>query len=358
MAPQPVAALPHRGGVLKNSAPEGWRAFHLVYHAGLDPVLRGLVRPLAASLLAEGAAESFFFIRYPLGGPHVRLRVLPRPGRGERVAEAVRAAAEGFFALHPSPAPLPEEKVRRDNRAVIPGDPFATEADDVVLPDNSLHEHPVGFEVERYGGAALFPRSLDFFALSSLDALAWLARHAEVPPTRRLPEAGRVLLRQAWGFAEDPDSFLALAEYGVTYQGKAMPRLVEHGDAAWESGREGLRALVRAELAALASPEADADPERAIAQAARALAEELRGAEPARRREVAMSQMHMSANRLGLMNPEEVYLTRMLHRAATNLADSDPAFWAEAWDARRALPPPPPLRDLARGALEAFARTT
>jgi hypothetical protein len=35
----------------------------------------------------------------------------------------------------------------------------------------------------------------------------------------------------------------------------------------------------------------------------------------------------MSANRLGLRNPEEVYLGRMLLRSADALAASDPELW-------------------------------
>jgi hypothetical protein len=37
--------------------------------------------------------------------------------------------------------------------------------------------------------------------------------------------------------------------------------------------------------------------------------------------------MHMTANRLVLLNPEEVYLGQLLVRAARALAETDPTLW-------------------------------
>lgn len=346
-------------------AARGWREHHLFYHADRDLLLREMVGPLAASLLASGDAGHVWFVRYLLGGPHVRLRIRPRRGRARVVAERVDAAAEAFFARHPSPQPLAEEAVRRMNREALAGDPQIDPADDVVRPDNSFRSTPPRFEVARYGGPALFPASLDFFAVSSTWVLRTLAARGDLTPAARLDVAMRAMLRQAWGLADDVAGVGQLGAWATHIFKGVLDGFVTRGDDAFERSRDALCARVRGELQALAEGGAvsgdDVHAPAWLGGASRLLARELADADRDRRWKVAWSQVHMTANRLGLRNPEEVYVGRMLQRALAAVAEDDPAFWRTVADAHRAQAsdrPTTTLRSFTRDALRSFAETT
>lgn len=343
-------------------APRGWREHRLFYHADRDLLLRELVAPLAASLLADGEIGHFYFVRYMLQGPHVRLRLRPSRGRAREVSERVRAAAEAFFARQPSAQPMAEEKVRQHNREAIADDPTLSSADDVIHPDNSLRSLAPRFEVDRYGGPALFRASLDFFALSSVWVLRSLAARGELTAGGRLDLATRATLRQAWGLAPTLGHLPAMCAWPVSAFRGALDAFAAHGDVAFERGRDALCARVRAELQALADgvPDdpGDADPPAWLGGAARLLSREIAPLDADRHWRIATSHLHMTANRLGLRNPEEVYLGRMLQRALTAVAEADPTFWRAAAAAHRAhsaAPPPANLRDLTRATLRSFA---
>lgn len=319
------------------AAPRGWREHHLIYHADRDLLLREMVAPLAAWLLAEGEVGHFYFVRYLLGGPHIRLRVRPRHGRERAVAEHVHAAAEAFFARHPSPQPLAEEAVRRMNREALADDAHLTEADDVVWPDNSHRSVSPRFEVERYGGPDRFAASLDFFAVSSAWVLRTLERRGELTPAARLDVASRAMLRQAWGLASSAGEIGQLCAWATHVLRDVLGGFIARGDEAFERSRDGLCARVRGELQALVESNRSGDDFDApgwLGSASHLLAREIDGGE--NRWQVAWSQVHMTANRLGLRNPEEVYLGRILQRAISALAEEDPAFWRSVEDAHRA----------------------
>jgi hypothetical protein len=343
--PAVTGALPPAG--------DGWHGFHLVYHADRERLLRECAAPLAAGLLRDGLATRFFVIHYLLGGPHLRLRVQCDPADASAVSARVHEAAAEFYARVPSTETQPDEKVHRHNRGVIPSDPFADASDDVVWADNSVVVQPVHFEVERYGGSGLYGRSVDLFGLSTLEVLRFVHANAGAPAGRRTAETARLLLRQAWGHAADAEEFAVFADYGVRMFGTPLAGLLPVADAAFERGRAGMVGLVRAELAALAGAERPG----ALAEGARTLARVVRGVADEPRRFIGISQMHMTANRLGMRNPDEVYLCRMLARAVDAVREEHPDAWRAAWDAHRAWSQAPaaPLDEQLRDALDVFA---
>ncbi len=292
-----------------------WRSWHLFYNGDRDRLLTELVRPTVAALLADGWIDSFFFVRFALGGPHVRLRLRVCDGRAGVVDEDLCRAAAGFFARHPSPAPVPEEVVRRQNRQILAHDP--NEWDDSVYPDNSCIAFPVAFEVERYGGPALLGHSLDVFTLSSVEALRHLESCAGQPRARQLPAFCRLLVRQAWGLAEDGTELADLLGSAVRRFDLLKP-LVDQGDQVFERRREAFLEIVRGEVA------------RPPDVAARRLSRLVRAAGPAVQRRILVSQLHMTANRLGLDNADEVYLGRALWRAAREVFEQDPELAPDA----------------------------
>jgi len=309
-----------------------WGSYHLFYHADRNRLLTGLVQPLVRSLLAANQIESFFFIHYLLGGPHVRLRLRWAPGRREAgEAEALRRV-QGFFARCPSTRQLAEETIRRQNRIILATD--SSEDGDLVHPDNSCAVVPFRPETERYGGETLLAPSLDFFALSSLLALRFAATHGEAPKEQQLPRILRLLLRQAWGLASgeapEGESFLRLLRYPPETGMPIPAAILEQGDRVFDRQRELFCGVVEDEIATLTEP-ADGTPVKAglpgwDVEAARLLARALQAADERTRLRVATSQMHMSANRLGLSNPEEVYLSRIATRAVETLLAADTGF--------------------------------
>lgn len=335
--------------------PGEWRSCHLYYHADRSRLLRDLVLPVVSTLSAREAIDRFFFIRYGLGGPHVRLRMRVHPGRGDEALRILASAAEELFARWPSTEPLSEEEIHRTNQALLAGDP--QEEEDAVYPDNSLRIFPPYFEVQRYGGPELLEHSLDFFAFSSIQSLLFLADHCEEPWARQLPHAFRLLARQAWGLAGDVEEFLAFLEFPMPAWRAPMAAFLARGDQIFEQ-RPGFFVRLLAdeieEIAAAPTPGTLA----AFADAARALAWEIRDAGAADRRRIATSQMHMTANRLGLKNREEAYLSRLMWRAGCELLREDEGSGDRLRRllAERAEPPPGrKLRDLLPSSFEALA---
>ena len=308
------------------SIPWPWLSCHLYYHQDLDWALRGFVHPVVVSLVQAGRIDAFFFVRYALGGPHVRLRLRVLPGFREIVlAEVerpllrqdgslfqrrkVERAAEGFLAATPSTESWEEEAIRRANESILASDPHET--DDAVYPDNSFRVVPFRPEIERYGGPDLYRASLDFFVLSSVAALELLLQQENAPRAARLGAAFRLLLLQALGFAMDDAELADLLRYGVDSMGGAMPKILEKGDAVARAQRDRFLQLFRTSLTeARGGPSGTATG--LLVAGSGGLSATIGFTDRAARAWIGGSHLHMTASRLGLGNVEEVYISRLL----------------------------------------------
>jgi hypothetical protein len=338
--------------------PGEWHSCHLFYHADRNRLLRDLVLPVVSALSSQGAIDRFFFIRYGLGGPHVRLRIRVRPGRRDEALGVLSSAAEEFFVRWPSTEPLSEEAVRQTNQALLAGDP--QEEEDVVYPDNSLRIFPASFEVQRYGGPELLEHSLDFFTFSSAQSLLFLTEHGEEPWARQLPHAFRLLVRQAWGLAGNVEELLAFLEFPMPAWRAPMAAFVARGDQIFEQRPDFFVRLLEGEIEEVTAAPTPGTP-AAFAAAARALAREIRDADAAACRRIATSQMHMTANRLGLKNREETYISRLMWRAGCELlrVEESSGDRLRRLLAERAEPlPGRKLRDLLTPAFEVLLTAT
>ncbi len=290
-----------------------WIAGHLYYHQSLDQVVRSFVHPLVASLVREDEIGAFFFVRYALGGPHIRLRLRIRPGSRKRIQEAMQQCAQRFLQLTPSTRSVDKETIRRTNESLLRGEP--NETDDSVYPDNWFRFAPFRPEVERYGGPVLFRASLDFFTLSSAAALQFLAKCAEVSRSVQLAHALQLLFRQALGFSVDELELIDLIRYGVDSWGGALPRVVEKGDAVACSKMTTFLQLLGdslAEARALRVEGSCGMEGDLLALGAGRLSNAIRDSDRSTRARIGGSQLHMTATRLGLCNAEEVYISRLL----------------------------------------------
>lgn len=80
-----------------------WIALHIFYSSNSNPLLEECVAPLIDSLRAEGLIDGWFFIRYWMEGPHIRLRLHPTdPDDRAVVLARAEHAAETFIKTRPS----------------------------------------------------------------------------------------------------------------------------------------------------------------------------------------------------------------------------------------------------------------
>ncbi len=305
------------------------RAFHLYYHGDRDALLLELVRPLVERLEAADLSSRFFFIRYGLGGPHVRLRLETTA----EIHEIVEEAAADFFARRPSTAPRPADELQRTTERLLRQEPG--ESDATLYPDNSVRAAPFVPEIERYGGAELFSASLDYFDASSRAALDFLADNAAEPPARRLPLALRELLHQAWGLARDEEEWRALVRHPAASVQEPLRPIVERADAVFEANDAAYHRLVEGIRHELDRLEDDAENLPPILDAGRRL-HRATAAAPDRGR-LLTSQLHMSANRLGLKYSDEIYLSRLAERALEALPAVPPPAGEEQSQSTRRL---------------------
>lgn len=354
----------------------GWQAFHLFYHGDRDAALRHFVRPAVAALLAERRIDRFFFVRYDLGGPHLRLRLRLRQAPGSGSAEGVASLAAiieqhaaAFLAERPSVSPLDPEHLRRQAEARHAAAPDPQGAG--VFPDNTLVRQPFEPEVERYGDGEVLGHSLDFFTLSSAHALEAITRFGDDLPRRRLGFALRTLLALAHGLAPEAEELAVLLSYrpGGPAQSPTALRMHGQADQAYEAQREPYMDLLRRHFAALNEALAHTlsiglpDPGSIVhlGVAARRLAGLTHHAgpeaAPEARRRIAASHLHMTANRLGLNTAAELYVGRLLWRAARDLAEADPGAFGETPGADPALDRPEPLGELLAPLLDRLAAT-
>lgn len=322
---------------------DSWSSYHLYYYEDLSRAVLGFVYPTVLALKRGNWVNGFFFVRYGLGGPHLRLRVRPVPGCSKIVDKTVREAAEEFFSRSPSRAFITKEALCRATEHILSRDPHET--DGTIYPDNTLTASPFLPEVSRYGGSDLLPHSLDFFTVSSIAALDFLARFREEPRSRQLILALHLLLQQALGFSADPAELIALLDYGVLSWGEANPAILEKGDRVFAAQREALCQIFSQRVSELSSEVSINSPAACLCKAARLLSRII--GQDNRRRIIGTSQLHMTATRLGLSNLEELYISYLLSATAKSVLADNPGTSAQltevltaSWWSAEPTPPP------------------
>ncbi len=336
---------------------EAWRAYHVFYHADHDELLRQLAVPLFQGLLQTGAIDRFFFVRYNLGGPHVRLRWrLASPNRTLDAEAMLAERTSWFFSRLPSSNPLPEERIRNMHRSLLGLDPAVRPDDDVIYPDNSYRSFPIDFEIERYGGISGFSYSLDFFTLSSVHILRLLCLPKKSANWRRSTML-RLGVRLAWAFSGgDQDMFVDLAGYGVKLMGENFAACAEEGDQMFTRRAAELMDAIGRELEDLGGSTNNQRDGDGLEAGCFGLAFHTNDIVGWRRWSIAASHIHMTANRLGISNTEEVYLSRMLWRTVNMLRTEMPEKWRRWW---AGFPAPQQqscfLEDAVTSALASFA---
>lgn len=313
----------------------GWQSYHLFYHDDLDEPLIKCVKPVVIQLYRRGWLEKFFFIRYGLGGPHIRLRILPQLKCSTQARDLIQQEVAGFFSQFPSLRPKSDAAILRDNKTLLAND--SHERDDGVYPDNSLVEFPFSPETERYGGPLLLGYSLDFFTFSSVAALSVLGDGNMRKKGRRISTLARYLLRLALGFAGNAQEFGHLLGYGVEWNRSAIPEIILLADSLYEGQKDNMRRLIESEIERAAQPATGADETGSTnfwTRVAGRLAMQISTADSPSRQRIFCSHLHMTANRFGLKNTDELYLSRLICRALADTPESARATLFDCFSSR------------------------
>ncbi len=140
-----------------------WLSFHVFYAANSNPMLVEGVGPVVRRLREEGLIRRWFFIRYWLEGPHVRLRVLPAEvAATERIRAEIHEALDAVLARRPAlyeaDRDASAELFKRMYLAEYSEEKWnAQYGADGEMPyraNNSVHEIAYEQELDRYGGPA------------------------------------------------------------------------------------------------------------------------------------------------------------------------------------------------------------
>ena len=137
-----------------------WLACYIYHGEPWESLLKDHVGPIAHSILADGLAEQFFFIRYWERGPHIRLRF---KGDRRRMEATIRPRLNQYFERYFSDNPSNREEP--EGVASLP-------EDKQWFPNDSLQYIEYEPELSRYGGPVGLEISERQFQVSSDTVLA------------------------------------------------------------------------------------------------------------------------------------------------------------------------------------------
>jgi Lantibiotic biosynthesis dehydratase C-term len=129
-----------------------WLSAHIFYHDEQDSLLLDCLRPLVRQLEERELIDSFFFIRYWEGGPHIRLRL----GGDSAVLEAeakplLDARVAEYLIAYPSMALIQEEEVKLQHAQLYRRE-YGITGFTPLYPNNSVQYLAYTPEHNRYGG--------------------------------------------------------------------------------------------------------------------------------------------------------------------------------------------------------------
>ncbi|MFD2171146.1 lantibiotic dehydratase C-terminal domain-containing protein [Tumebacillus lipolyticus] len=315
-----------------------WAGFHIFYHhfEKQDDLLLDCLFPAVRKLQAEGHCREWFFLRYWEGGPHIRIRFL-QPS--EQVEAYIREQAVAFIEANPPQAEMSATAYYANHK-------FDGEAvDRDSLPwygSGSIVRLPYEPEFKRYGGSAAMEVSEDLFNSSS-DLVEQVLRATRGEYQKRMNIAMDLMLLTALCLGvrvEDVGMFFERYMYSwQTFVDQPEAQRVKIGEL-YERQRDVWKPRFRTLVEFVNSDQEFLFYRQWVDQLKRAFArlEEiaLRGelvcpydddpVDSERRRRyaiasIAVSQIHMTNNRLGVLMSYEHYLSCMLRLMAADQVD-------------------------------------
>jgi thiopeptide-type bacteriocin biosynthesis protein len=328
----------------------GWVSLHVFYAANANPVLVHCVRPLVSRLRERGLLRSWFFIRYWMEGPHVRLRLLPADASvAAEVTVTAREALEGYLRERPA---LYEED--RNASGDLYKNMFLAEYSeerwnelygaDGTMPfrdNNSVALIPYERELDRYGGPAGMELAEWHFQESSETVMALLGTTNVHVRTVLLGQAAQLTAGLCLTFLRDEE---AVARFLVRYRtmwetsyqepsesqherfdrsyermkGRLVSRLRHVRDSARGDSSASPTPLERSWLAHCAELR---DKAQALADSGNLSFRDGPVRDPRAALAIVLSSyVHMTNNRLGVSILDEIYLSYVIGKALPDLS--------------------------------------
>ncbi len=330
-----------------------WISLHVFYAANANPVLVRCIGPLVADLRKRGLLDKWFFIRYWLEGPHIRVRLLPSqdadPAEVRRIAED---AITGFLTKRPA---LYEDD--RDRSGDLFKNMYLAEYsqerwDEEYGPDgempfrenNSVTAIDYEREYERYGGEAAMALAESHFERSSDLVLRLLETTNVHLRTVLLGQAAQLTMALCLTFLPDER---AVAEFLVRYRtmwetsyqessadqherfDRSYDRMRDRFARRLRHLRDAARgdettATTQAERSWLAHCAELRDQALALAHAKEMTFREGAVPEPQAALTIVLSSyVHMTNNRLGASILDEIYLSYVIGKALAHLVPEE-----------------------------------
>lgn len=303
-----------------NPEAPAWLSFHIYahdVHQHFD-LLRDCCLPLLTVVRSAGLLNSWFYIRYWEGSPHIRLRLLGAVDELRRIVQpGLIQAVASFVDRHPM-------GLRLDSHTYYVG--FERELqgrDSSLLPwyeHGSVVESIYEPETIRYGGAMALPVSEQLFNASSEFATHVLLA-VGASRSRLLAVASEIMLMTVMGFGIGPRDFFL--DYRTSWQTfRAEQANAVSANHTYQIQRTALVHQLRSFPSRL-----EGEPYRTwLLHLAKAhgILSRLFGHGSSNRgtvdvssalRAICASHVHMTNNRLGIMVNTEIYLASLLHDA-------------------------------------------
>jgi thiopeptide-type bacteriocin biosynthesis protein len=329
-----------------------WISLHVFYAANANPVLVQCVRPMVAKLRERGLLAKWFFIRYWLEGPHVRIRLLStEPRHTEELRRAAEEEIRAYLGRRPA---LYEDD--RDRSGELYKNMFLAEYSqerwdelygrDGSMPfrdNNSVHAIDYEREYSRYGGPDAMALAESHFQASSETVLTLLETTNVHVRTVLLGQAAQLTMGLCFAFLREEEAIATFLEryrlmWETSYQ-ESSEGQHEKFDVSYASMRDRLlqrlrhvRDCVHGDPSAAPTPLERSwlahcvslrDDVLRLAEAGRMTFRD--GAKPEPRDALSIvlsSYVHMTNNRLGASILDEIYLSYLIAKALGELGET------------------------------------
>jgi len=326
----------------KAPASRRWISAHIFYSSDPTPLLIECIAPLVDKLRAEDFISRYFFIRYWLAGPHVRLRLSPREAIScGDVKAIVEEAIRSYLARRPSLFDLDQKALvpfyRRMFEVEYGRDAFTAkygeDGEIPLYPNNSVRYFEYEPEYARYGGEHGIEVAEKHFEVSSDIVLQLLQSATGETRSILLGHALHLMLTMCYGFMETDEnasSFLYKYEEHWRRQYKEAIQRKEVFESKYVAMAEKLRRRVSRVRRLSDDPSGySTEIERRWAAHVKDLKTSIRELAKTRRLEMPpvaegeqaalrfllTNYLHMTNNRMGVTISDEVYLSYLLRRA-------------------------------------------
>ncbi|MEU6714630.1 thiopeptide-type bacteriocin biosynthesis protein [Nonomuraea sp. NPDC046802] len=303
-----------------------WHALHVHRHERQDEFLVDGLAPALTSV------ESFFFLRYWQGGPHLRVRVLLDSGLAEPALDQLTERLSGYLASRPAG----DFDVEGFRQAQVTMAELESSDAEEIYPGDTIRRVPYEPEYDKYGGTEGVAIAERLFAASSRVVLDLLGDVAGRSPAR-LGAGLSMMVRGlcAAGFtAEAMAGFFA--HYCVLWSPYVFTRFLDAWPDLLKERQEATRAHVEALLSHAGELRDDpfaaavATAWSSVSEAAEVVLPQvvLAGADASRQsreRVLMASYLHTHNNRLGLIPEQEAFLGFLGHHVLSACAGRPPA---------------------------------